>query len=332
MSFFSSALGSHVPLTPHLTAKLKTSRALARQFIPSPAEALTMPEELVDPIGDSAHTPVKGIIHRYPDRVLLMPHLICAAYCRFCFRRDKMRKSGTTLTSMELASALEYIHARPTIWEVILSGGDPLLLAPETLRDLLTALSGIPHLGVVRLHTRLPISDPWRVSESTITMLASFETLAVSKALYIVLHCNHVDELGPETTAVCRAIVRIGVPILSQTVLLQGINDTTSALAALFRALVQRRIKPYYLHHADLARGTGHFRTTLGKGQALMRALRAELSGLCQPTYVLDIPGGYGKVPVGPCYLHGNTVGEQEIEDPKGRRHFYPPRARSRGP
>ncbi len=287
-----------------------------------------MPEELEDPIGDSVHTPVKGIVHRYPDRVLLMPHLKCAAYCRFCFRREKIDQPGTTLTQTELTSALKYIHARPTIWEVIVTGGDPLLLAPERLRDLLIALANIPHLGVIRLHTRLPISDPCRISEKMITTLAVVETMADNKALYVVLHCNHVDELGPETTTVCRAIVKAGVPILSQTVLLQGINDTSSALSALFRALVQRRIKPYYLHHADLARGTGHFRTTLRKGQALMRVLRAELSGLCQPTYVLDIPGGHGKVPVGPCYVHADTGEGEEVEDTRGKRHFYPPRVR----
>ena len=285
-----------------------------------------MPEELVDPIGDSVHTPVKGIIHRYPDRVLLMPHLKCASYCRFCFRREQIDKPETTLTPTELERALEYIHVRPAIWEVILTGGDPLFLSPESLRDLLTALAGMSHLGVIRLHTRLPVTDPSRVSEKTINALALVESISNDKALYVVLHCNHVDELGPETTTVCREIVRVGVPILSQTVLLQGINDTTSALTALFRALVQRRIKPYYLHHADLARGTGHFRTPLEKGQALMKALRSELSGLCQPIYVLDIPGGHGKVPVGHCYVHGDTMGGKEVEDPKGQRHVYPPR------
>ncbi len=317
-------------LTPHLAARVGTSRALARQFIPSPAEALLLPEEMADPIGDNAHTAVKGIVHRYPDRVVLMPHLTCAAYCRFCFRRERIDQPGNTLTSAELENALDYIRTRPSLWEVVLTGGDPLMLSPERLQNLLIALVDIPHLGVIRLHTRLPVSAPQRVSERMITTLAAVEAMADvvgdNKAIYLVLHCNHVDELGSETTAACRAIVQAGVPILAQTVLLKGINDTTCALTELFRALVRRRIKPYYLHHTDLARGTGHFRTTVLEGQAIMKSLRAELSGLCQPTYVLDIPGGHGKVPVGPCYVHGDLMRGGEIEDPKGRLHPYPPR------
>ncbi len=275
--------------------------------------------------------PVRGIVHRYPDRVLLTPHFACAAYCRFCFRRERVGQPGEALTPAELENALAYIRARSAIWEVILTGGDPLMLAPERLQGLLAALADIPHLGVIRLHTRLPVSDPRRMSRRLIAALATIDAQAVEedtsrdKALYVVLHCNHIDELGPETTAACRAIVRGGIPMLAQTVLLKGINDTPEALTALFRALVRRRIKPYYLHHGDLARGTSHFRTTLAEGQALMRVLRGDLSGLCQPTYVLDIPGGHGKVPVGPCYVHGEPAVEMKVEDPTGKRHRYPP-------
>lgn len=304
---------------------MRASPALVRQFAPDPEEEQITSEERADPIGDHRHGPVKGIVHRYPDRVLLMPHFACAAYCRFCFRRERVGQPGEGLTPDELENALAYIRARPVLWEVILSGGDPLMLGPERLRHVLTALAAIAHLGVIRLHTRLPVADPQRVSESMVAALDA----ARDKALYVVLHCNHADELGPETTAVCRAIVRAGVPMLAQTVLLKGVNDTPESLAALFRALVRRRIKPYYLHQGDLARGTAHFRTTLAEGQALMRALRGELSGLCQPTYVLDIPGGHGKVPVGPCYLEGDPAGIVEVEDPQGVRHPYPPPADS---
>lgn len=341
--FFENCLGIHqdmkslslhlrqqpLSITKYLIERMKTSSALAKQFTPSQDEENIYPEEQDDPTGDNIYTPVKGIIHRYPDRALLVPHLTCAAYCRFCFRREKLGRADGTLTLEELKNAISYIKTSDSIWEVILSGGDPLMLELKKLEFLLLTLVDIPHLGVIRLHTRLPVSDPSRVSGEMIAVLTSVESKCLNagdKTLYMILHCNHIDELSPETTAACHAITQSGVPMLAQTVLLRGINDTPLALEALFRALVQRRIKPYYLHHCDLARGTGHFRTTLAEGQELMRILQGRLSGLCLPNYVLDIPGGYGKVPVGPHYLHGDLEIATEVEDCTGRRHQYPPR------
>ena len=286
---------------------------LARQFVPTAAELTTTPDERADPIGDAPHTPVKGITHRYPDRVLLKPTHACAVYCRFCFRREMVGPGGEALSPAELDAALDYIRTRPQIWEVILTGGDPLVLSPRRLKEIVAALDAIPHLGVIRIHTRVPVVEPGRISRELI------DALRTDKAVYVALHANHPRELTADALAACRRLIDSGIPMLSQTVLLKGVNDDPQTLESLLRAFVRNRIKPYYLHHADLAPGTGHFRTTLAEGQALMRELRGKVSGLCQPTYVLDIPGGAGKVPVGPAYLHDDGT----VEDPTGATHHY---------
>ena len=293
---------------------------IARQFLPRTAELETAAAELADPIGDAAHAPVKGIVHRYRDRVLLKPIHVCPVYCRFCFRREVVGPGSEALTPAELGAALDYIRARQEIWEVILSGGDPLMLSPRRLREIVAALGRMPHVQVIRVHTRVPVADPERVTAALV------EALDSDKAVYLVLHCNHPRELTEAARAACRAIQRAGIPMLAQSVLLRGVNDDAARLEALMRALVAARIKPYYLHQADLARGTGHFRTTIMEGQALMRALRGDVSGLCQPTYVLDIPGGHGKVPIGPGYLDpGAWEGTHIVDAPDGSRHRYPP-------
>lgn len=283
---------------------------IARQFVPDTAELTTTVEESADPIGDQAHSPVKGIVHRYPDRVLLKPTHTCAVYCRFCFRREMVGPGSESLDTDELARAIDYIRARPEIWEVILTGGDPLILSPRRLGEIIATLSEIPHLGIIRLHSRVPVADPARITGELVAALNS------DKAVYVVLHANHPRELTDAAIAACRRIIDSGVPMLSQSVLLKGVNDDASTLEALFRGFVRNRIKPYYLHHADRAPGTSHFRTTIAEGQALMRRLRGRVSGLCQPEYVLDIPGGAGKAPIGPSYLDGDAV-----EDWRGQRH-----------
>lgn len=291
---------------------------IARQFIPTGAELVTSPEERADPIGDEAHSPVTGIVHRYPDRVLLKANHACAVYCRFCFRREMVGPEGIRpLSAAELDAAFGYIAAYPQIWEVIVTGGDPFILSPRRLADLMRRLEAVEHVKVVRFHTRVPAVDPARITGALVAALK-----ASSKALYVALHADHARELTPAARAACAKLVGAGIPMLGQTVLLKGVNDVPGALEALFRAMVETRIKPYYLHHADLAPGTGHFRTSIPEGQVLMKALRGRVSGLCQPTYVLDIPGGHGKVPVGPDYLV-----DGQVEDPNGVRHTYPPRA-----
>lgn len=294
--------------------------ALRRQYLPHADELVIDPIELGDPIGDATHAPVKGIVHRYPDRVLLKPMHACAVYCRFCFRRESVGPGAEALNARELEAALDYLRADPRIWEVILSGGDPLLLSPRRLKAIVGALSAIDHVGVVRVHTRLPVADPARVTAAMV------RALKCEKAVYAVVHCNHASELTAAARAACSRLVDAGIPMLAQSVLLKGVNDDAETLEALFRALTAARIKPYYLHHPDLARGTGHFRVALAAGRALMRRLRGRLSGIAQPAYMLDIPGGFGKVPVGPDYLAPAADGGWSVTDPAGGVHDYPPR------
>ncbi len=295
---------------------------VGRQFLPHPAELETRPEELMDPIGDDPFTPVKGITHRYPDRVLLKPVHVCPVYCRFCFRREKVGPGGEALTPAELEAALDYVGRHPEIWEVILSGGDPMVLSPRRLGEIVTALDAVPHVASIRLHTRVPVVEPERVSAELVAALRA----ARETAVWVVLHTNHPREMTAGARAACARLVDGGVPMLSQSVLLAGVNDDADTLAELFRTLVAQRIKPYYLHHPDLARGTSHFRVTLEAGQALLRRLRGRVSGLCQPTYVLDLPGGHGKVPVGPTYAQPDQeAGAWTVQDPWGTSHIYPP-------
>jgi lysine 2,3-aminomutase len=294
---------------------------IATQFVPNAAELRRGPGESADPIGDRAHMPVEGVVHRYPDRVLFKVVNICAVYCRFCFRREMVGPGRPhTLAPKALAAALAYIRDTPAIWEVILSGGDPLVLAPRRLHAIMRELAAIDHVKVVRFHTRMPVAAPERITPDLVSALK-----AKAKAAYVVLHANHPRELTKAARAACARIVDAGIPMLSQSVLLKGVNDDAETLGALMRALVETRIKPYYLHHLDAAPGTGHFRCSIEHGQDLMRRLRGDISGLCQPAYVLDIPGGHGKSPIGPAYLAAAGDGASfVIEDYSGRRHAYP--------
>lgn len=288
---------------------------LAAQVVPTLAELLTRAEELADPIGDRSHEPVPGLTHRYPDRAILHATQTCEVYCRFCFRRETVGSTGH-LPEEDLAAAIAHVAATPAIREVILTGGDPMVLSPRRLSALLRRLEAIPHLDVIRFHTRVPVVNPARITDELVA------ALDIRPAVWVVVHTNQPAEITPEAQAALRRLARAGVPLLSQTVLLRGVNDSADTLEALFRALISHRVKPYYLHHPDLAKGTSHFRVTLEEGQAIMAALRGRLSGIAQPTYVLDIPGGHGKVPVGPGYLARDGEGWQ-VTDPQGHRHAY---------
>ena len=308
------------PATAALIDPADLADPIARQFLPDAAELERSPGEEADPVGDLSHSPVKGIVHRYPDRALLMLTHTCATYCRFCFRRERVGQGDGTLSPEALEQALAYVAATPTLWEIILTGGDPLVLSARRIGEVMAALNAIPHVKVVRLHTRVPAVAPEAITAALIAALKRFEG-----AVYVALHANHPRELTSEARAACARLIDAGLPMLSQTVLLKGVNDDPETLTALMRAFVEIRIKPYYLHHGDLAPGTAHLRTGIAEGQALMRSLRGRVSGLCQPTFILDIPGGHGKVPVGPTYLHDSQNGAVQIEDPWGERHAYPP-------
>ncbi len=308
-----------VSITPEVREAIRTpGDPVARQYVPDVAELVVLPEDRADPIGDDVYSPVPGIVHRHPDRVLLMPVNVCAVYCRFCFRREKVGPGRKVLTPAELARALDYIRADKNIWEVILTGGDPLILSPRKLGALLRELESIDHVQVLRLHTRIPVADPRRVTK------ALCGALKTRKALYVAIHVNHAQEIIPAAEEAFARLRAADCVLLSQSVLLKNVNDSVKALEELFRRLVALRVKPYYLHHPDLARGTGHFRLSLTEGQNLVKKLRTRLSGLGLPAYVLDIPGGHGKVPVGPAHLH--LRGEDVfVEDMKGALHAYPP-------
>jgi lysine 2,3-aminomutase len=292
---------------------------IARQFIPDAAELDHKPEELSDPIGDDAHSPVEGIVHRYPDRVLLKLTHVCAVYCRFCFRREMVGPDKPTrLSQAALTAALDYIRAHPQIWEVILTGGDPLILSPRRLRGVMKSLAAIDHVRVVRIHTRMPVAEPRRVTAELVRAIR-----IKGKPTYVAVHVNHPRELTVQAREACARLVDAGIPLLSQTVLVAGVNDTASVMDELMRALVECRIKPYYLHHGDLAPGTSHLRTDVSAGQELVRGLRGRVSGLCQPTYVLDIPGGHGKSPIGPSYVIRSDEAGVVVEDFNGAQHRY---------
>ena len=286
-----------VAITPAMDALIDPTNPndpIAAQFQPNARELDVALDELTDPIGDDAHTPVKGVVHRYADRCLLKLVHVCPVYCRFCFRREMVGPQGDgTLTGEELEAALGYIAANDEIWEVILTGGDPFLLSARRVREISERLAAIPHVKIIRWHTRIPAVDPLRVTPDLV------EALRVEGATtYVVLHTNHARELTEQARAAIARLVDAGVPMLSQTVLLKGVNDDADTLEALMRALVEVRVKPYYLHHLDKARGTSHFRCSIAEGQELARELHQRTSGIAQPTYVLDIPGGHGKAPL----------------------------------
>ncbi|MCH9807714.1 MAG: lysine-2,3-aminomutase-like protein [Alphaproteobacteria bacterium] len=313
-----------VAVTPdiaRLIDKADPADPMARQFIPTLAELDRHPDERDDPIGDNDKSPVKGIVHRYPDRALLKAVSVCPVYCRFCFRREMVGpQNDRGLSDSELDTAIAYIAGHPEIWEVIITGGDPLILSPRRIEVLTKRLAEIPHVKVIRWHTRVPVVSPALITDELATALASTD-----KSVFVALHSNHPDELTDTARAACRRLTNVGVSLVSQTVLLQGVNDDVETLDALMRGFVETGIKPYYLHHPDLAPGTRHFRVSIETGQHLMRQLRQRLSGLAMPTYVLDIPGAHGKVPIGPDYIEVEEFndGTYLITDPMGHTHTY---------
>ncbi|PJB72714.1 MAG: lysine-2,3-aminomutase-like protein [Alphaproteobacteria bacterium CG_4_9_14_3_um_filter_47_13] len=304
-------------ITPAMAAVIThDSDPVALQYLPDIRELETRPEEHVDPIGDHTYSPVKGIVHRHADRVLFKVSSVCAVNCRFCFRKMMLGTPEETLNLQEVDEALAYIENHPEIWEVILTGGDPLILSPRRISRLMDRLEAIDHVRIIRIHSRIPVADPQRMDD------AFCQLLNREKPVYMVIHINHVQEITPQAEQIFRRLHRNGVTLLSQSVLLKNINDTVEALESLYRKLVEMRIKPYYLHHPDLVPGTNHFRVGIEQGQLLMKNLRARASGLCLPAYVLDIPGGYGKIPLENAYIT-SVSGGYIITDYQGRNHTY---------
>ena len=290
-----------VAIPPAMRRLIETSDdPIGRQFIPDPAELVVAPFEQADPIGDDALSPVKGVVHRYADRALLKPLLVCPVYCRFCFRREHVGPDGGVLTQRELDVAYAWFAAHPAVTEVILTGGDPLMFSARRLGGIIRALSAMPHIQTIRVHSRVPVADPERLTDD---LAAALET---DRSMWLVVHANHAREFTPAAGQALRRVRALGIPLLGQSVLLRGVNDSEAALEALFRAMVAHRMKPYYLHQLDAAPGTARFHVPIEQGRALLQGLRGRVTGLAWPTYVLDIPGGHGKVPVGPDYLNAD--------------------------
>jgi lysine 2,3-aminomutase len=301
-----------VGISPAMQALIESpGDPIGRQFIPDAAELLTAAHESADPIGDDALSPVKGVVHRYADRALLKPLLICPVYCRFCFRREHVGPDGGVLTDAELAAAYAWFAAHPEVTEIILTGGDPLMLSPRRLGAIMATLTAMPHVHTIRIHSRVPVADPERLTDE---LAAAMET---DRSLWLVIHANHAREFTPAAGGALRRVRALGIPVLGQSVLLRGVNDNPAALEALFRAMIAHRVKPYYLHSLDAAPGTARFHVPIEEGRRLLESLRGRVTGLAWPTYVFDIPGGYGKVPIGPDYLDDDGA----VRDPQHRRH-----------
>ena len=306
-------------ITTYLERIIKESRseALKKQFYPSCRE-IENTDGLDDPIGDNKHSPVRCLVHRCPDRVLLMVTRECFAYCRFCFRKAIIGTDHETLNDNDLDRVVNYLQENKNIWEVILTGGDPLFIDNSRLKKIFQALSRVPTIEVIRIHTRAPVVNPGRIDKELLEIFHDTE-----KTLFMVIHANHPDEFTHEMKAALNTITREGIPVLSQSVLLKGVNDSIEVLSALMKSLVKNRIKPYYLHNCDPARGNSHFRVDIKRGQELMKQLRHNYSGLCQPAYMLDIPGGFGKISLEPASVENNEV-EWVVYDSKGTKHPFP--------
>jgi lysine 2,3-aminomutase len=283
-------------LTPGVAALAARHPAIARQYVPDAAELLTLPHELADPTADAPFTPIKGVVHRYPDRALLKPLLACPVYCRFCFRREAVGPDGGLLTEAELEAALDWFARTPAVREAILTGGDPLMLSPRRLRHILRRLAALPHIETLRIHSRVPVADPVRVSPEVAA------ALDLEKPLFLCVHANHAAEFTPEAALALRRLHRAGAVLLGQSVLLRGVNDDVAALEELLRAMLRHRVKPYYLHQLDPAPGTARFHVPVEEGLALLRQLRGRVTGLAWPTYVQEAPEGGGKFVLGGAF------------------------------
>ncbi|NCO02766.1 MAG: lysine-2,3-aminomutase-like protein [Alphaproteobacteria bacterium] len=288
-----------------------------KQYVPSAAEFNFKEDELNDPIGDGAHRVCRGLVHRYPDRVLFKVTQSCAVYCRFCFRRELLGDDDRTLTQEDIDAALDYIAAHKGIHEVILSGGDPFVMSARRLKNLMERFNQMEHIQFIRFHTRVPVVNPKAITSQFCESLKSHKRIIVS------IHTNHVQELSPAAKSAIDNLDKAGITLISQTVLLRGVNNNPETLMDLFKGLMQVNVKPAYLHHPDKAKGTSHFRVSIEEGKEIFTRLRGQVSGHCLPDYVLDIPGGFGKVPVTADWVKLQSDGSYIVTDIHGGTHQY---------
>ena len=277
---------------------------IRKQAIPRLEEFSVAPCEMIDPCGEDSHSPVPGLVHRYPDRALLIVTDSCAMYCRYCTRKRMVGEEHPPMPVDRLDDALKYIRSKKSIRDVLISGGDPLMMKTEVLENYIARLRAIPHIDIIRIGTRVPVTLPMRVTEELVAMLKKYHPL------YISIHFSHPREITPEVASACSLLANAGIPLGSQTVLLKGVNDKPSTMKKLMQELLKIRVRPYYLYQCDMAMGTSHFRTPVSLGMNIIEELRGHTTGYAVPTFVVDAPGGGGKIPVAPNYLLSQTKGK----------------------
>ncbi len=283
-----------------------------KQIIPTSREIVPFEAMMEDSLAEDKHSPVPGLVHRYPDRVLMLITTQCASYCRYCTRSRIVGDPGETFSRQEFDAQIAYIEQTPQIRDVLLSGGDPLVLAPKQLDMILGRLRAIPHIEIIRIGSRVPVFLPQRVTDEFCEMLAKYHPL------WMNIHVNHPKEITPELAAACDRLSRAGVPLGNQSVLLAGVNDSVHIQRQLVHELVKIRVRPYYLYQCDLVKGAGHFRTSVSKGIEIIEGLRGHTSGYAVPTYVVDAPGGGGKIPVMPNYIISQAPGKVVLRNFEG--------------
>ncbi|MGQ9785328.1 MAG: lysine 2,3-aminomutase [Anaerolineae bacterium] len=299
--YFASLIDPNDPLCP-----------VRQQVIPKGRELAAFTAMTIDALAEDAHSPVPGLVHRYPDRVLMMATTHCASYCRYCTRSRLVGDLHATFGPQDYDAQIDYIRRTPQVRDVLLSGGDPFTLSSRVLENLLARLRDIPHVEVIRIGTRVPVFLPMRINDALLQMIRRYHPVWVN------IHVNHPREITPELCAACERMADAGIPLGNQSVLLAGINDSVHIQRQLVHELVQMRVRPYYLYQCDLVPGAGHFRTTVSKGIEIIEGLRGHTSGFAVPQYMIDVPGGGGKVPVGPNYLLSQSPGRVVLRNFEG--------------
>ena len=289
-----------VDVTPYYVSLIKPddpNDPIRKQVIPTAGEVDAFTGMMEDSLAEDKHSPVPGLVHRYPDRVLMLVTTQCASYCRYCTRSRIVGDPGQTFSRHEFEAQIEYLKRTPQVRDVLLSGGDPLVLAPKILEEILTRLREIPHIEIVRIGSRVPVFLPMRVTQELCDMLGKFHPL------WLNIHVNHPNEISTELAGACDRLTRAGIPLGNQSVLLAGVNDCVHIQRELVQKLTRIRVRPYYLYQCDLVEGAGHFRTPVAKGIEIIEGLRGHTSGYAVPQFIVDAPGGGGKIPVMPNYL-----------------------------
>ncbi|MBL7138013.1 MAG: KamA family radical SAM protein [Bacteroidales bacterium] len=308
-------------ITPYYLSLLDRNdpeHALRKAFVPAVDEQISSPGEVLDPLSEEHHSPAPNIVHRYPDRVLFLVTGFCAAYCRYCTRTHMVAKEKCHVGINAWVAGLQYIEAHQEIRDVIISGGDPLTMPDFHIEYLLNRLRRIPHVEIIRIGSKVPVVLPQRITRSLVNILKKYHPLFMS------IHFTHPDELTPEVKEACEKLANAGIPLGSQTVLLKGINDEVEIMKKLVHGLLQNRVRPYYLYQCDPIPGSGHFRTPISKGLEIIRGLRGHTSGYAVPQYVIDAPGGGGKIPLLPEYYQGHEEGYAKLMNYEGRVFRYP--------